>query len=284
MKKWIITLTAILVVALTATACGQKTTTSNDTASKGSDTSAAATVKLTVGATAVPHAEILNFVKPILAKEGVDLEVKEFTDYVQPNVQVFEKQLDANFFQHKPYLDQMNKERNMDLVSVVAVHLEPLAAYSSKYKSAAEIKDGDTVAIPNDASNGARALLLLQKDGLIKLKDGVTTEATIKDIVENPKNLKVKELEAATLPRVLSDVDFAIINTNYALVAKLSPMKKDGDALFIEDKENPYANILVARPDNKDSEPMQKLAKALTSPDVKKFIQDKYGDAVIPAF
>ncbi|OPA80015.1 methionine ABC transporter substrate-binding protein [Paenibacillus selenitireducens] len=265
MKKWVITLTALLVVSLTAVACGSKDSSNT----------------LKVGASAVPHAEILNFVKPILEKEGVKLEIKEFTDYVQPNVQVFEKQLDANFFQHKPYLDNMNKERNMDLVPVVGVHLEPIAAYSKKIKSADEIQDGFTIAIPNDASNGGRALLLLEKQGLIKLKEGKATDATVRDIVENPKNLKIKELEAAMLPRILDEVDVAIINTNFALQADLSPSK---DSLFIEDKDSPYANILVSRPDNKDSDAMKKLAAALNSPEVKKFIADKYGEAVLPAF
>lgn len=236
---------------------------------------------LTVAATAVPHAEILEFVKPALAKEGVELNVKVFTDYVQPNIQVAEKRLDANFFQHQPYLDEFNKGKGTELVAVTGVHVEPFGAYSSKIKSLDELPQGGTVVIPNDATNGGRALLLLDKAGVIKLKDKSNILATPKDIVEDPKSLKVRELEAATLPRVLTQVDLALINTNYALEAKLNPTK---DALVIEGSDSPYVNILVARPDNKDSDAMQKLAKALNSAEVKQFIEEKYKGAVVPAF
>ncbi|NNB59773.1 ABC transporter substrate-binding protein [Pseudomonas fragi] len=236
---------------------------------------------LSVAATPVPHAEILEFVKPALAKEGVNLKVKVFTDYIQPNVQVAEKRLDANFFQHQPYLDEFNKAKGTHLVSVAAVHLEPLGAYSSKYKKLDEIKDGSTVVIPNDATNGGRALLLLDKAGLITLKDKTNILSTPKDITANPKNLKFRELEAATIPRVLTQVDLALINTNYALEAKLNPEK---DALVIEGSDSPYVNILVARPDDKDSADMQKLVAALHTPDVKAFILEKYKGAIVPAF
>lgn len=236
---------------------------------------------LSVAATPVPHAEILEFVKPALAKEGVNLKVKVFTDYVQPNIQVEQKRLDANFFQHQPYLDEFNKARKTNLVSVASVHLEPLGAYSSTLKTLTELRDGSKVVIPNDATNGGRALLLLQKAGLIKLKDSTNILSTTKDIVENPKNLKFRELEAATIPRVLTQVDLALINTNYALEAKLNPEK---DALIIEGKDSPYVNILVARPDEKDSADMQKLVNALHSPEVKAFIEEKYKGAIIPAF
>ncbi len=236
---------------------------------------------LTVAATPVPHAEILKFVQPQLAKEGVELKVKEFTDYIQPNVQVAEKRLDANFFQHQPYLDEFNKAKGTDLVSVAGVHLEPLGAYSDKLKSLDALPSGATVVIPNDATNGGRALLLLDKAGVIKLKDNGNILSTVKDIVENPKNLKFRELEAATIPRVLTQVDLALINTNYALEAKLDPKK---DALVIEGSDSPYVNILVARPDNKDSEAMKKLVEALHSPEMKQFINEKYKGAVVPAF
>ena len=236
---------------------------------------------LSVAASPVPHAEILEFVKPALAKEGVNLKVKVFTDYIQPNVQVAEKRLDANFFQHQPYLDEFNKAKGTHLVSVAAVHLEPLGAYSSKYKKLDEIKDGSTVVIPNDATNGGRALLLLDKAGLIKLKDSSNILSTIKDITANPKNLKFRELEAATIPRVLTQVDLALINTNYALEAKLNPEK---DALVIEGSDSPYVNILVARPDDKNSADMQKLVAALHTPEVKAFILEKYKGAIVPAF
>lgn len=236
---------------------------------------------LTVAATPVPHAEILEFIKPQLAKEGVDLKIKVFTDYVQPNVQVAEKRLDANFFQHQPYLDEFNKAKGTQLVSVAGVHIEPFGAYSTKIKKLDELPQGAAVVIPNDATNGGRALLLLDKVGVIKLKDNTSITATPKDIAENPKGIKVRELEAATLPRVLTQVDLALINTNYALEAKLNPTK---DALAIEGSDSPYVNILVSRPDNKDSADMQKLAKALHSPEVKQFILDKYKGAVVPAF
>ncbi|BBR51808.1 MULTISPECIES: MetQ/NlpA family ABC transporter substrate-binding protein [Pseudomonas] len=236
---------------------------------------------LTVAATPVPHAEILNFVKPQLAKEGVELKVKEFTDYIQPNVQVAEKRLDANFFQHQPYLDEFNKAKGTNLVSVAGVHLEPLGAYSSKLKKLDELPSGATVVIPNDATNGGRALLLLDKAGVIKLKDNKNILSTVKDITGNDKGLKFRELEAATIPRVLTQVDLALINTNYALEAKLNPEK---DALVIEGSDSPYVNILVARPDNKDADAIKKLAAALHSPEVKQFITEKYKGAVIPAF
>jgi D-methionine transport system substrate-binding protein len=236
---------------------------------------------LTVAATPVPHAEILEFVKPALAKEGVDLKVKVFTDYIQPNVQVAEKRLDANFFQHQPYLDEFNKAKGTSLVAVTGVHLEPLGAYSSKIKDLKNLPSGANVVIPNDATNGGRALLLLAKAGVITLKDPTNILSTVKDIAQNPKDLKIRELEAATIPRVLTQVDLALINTNYALEAKLDPSR---DALVIEGNDSPYVNILVSRADNKDSDAMQKLAAALHSPEVKKFILEKYKGAVLPAF
>ena len=236
---------------------------------------------LTVAASPVPHAEILEFVKPALAKEGVDLKVKVFTDYIQPNVQVAEKRLDANFFQHQPYLDEFNKAKGTSLVAVTGVHLEPLGAYSSKIKKIEELPGGANVVIPNDATNGGRALLLLAKAGVITLKDPTNILSTIKDIAQNPKDLKFRELEAATIPRVLTQVDLALINTNYALEAKLDPSK---DALVIEGNDSPYVNILVARPDDKDSDAMKKLVAALHSPEVKAFILEKYKGAVLPAF
>ncbi|WP_373386732.1 MetQ/NlpA family ABC transporter substrate-binding protein [Pseudomonas alcaligenes] len=245
-------------------------------------TSAAAHAgEISVAATAVPHAELLEFVKPALAKKGVELKIKVFTDYVQPNVQVAEGRLDANFFQHQPYLDEFNASRGTALVSIAGVHVEPFGAYSSKIKKLDELSEGAQVVIPNDATNGGRALLLLQKAGVIKLKDGAGITATVKDIAENPKGIKVRELEAATLPRVLAQVDLALINTNYALEAGLNPTK---DALVIEGADSPYVNILVTTAEKKDNANLQKLAKALHTPEVKKFIADKYKGAVVPAF
>lgn len=293
MKKWTLSLLTLVLVLVLA-ACGSNNAANNgaagntagetsaaegNAADSGNQT-AAEPVKLVVGAT-VPHADILKLIAPKLKEEGVELEVKEFTDYVQPNVQLYEKELDANYFQHQPYLDEQNSQNGFDLVPVVGVHVEPFGAYSNKIKSADELADGATIAIPNDPTNGGRALLLLQKQGLIKLKDDAGITATAKDIVENPKNLKFKETDAAMLPRLLPEVDLALINTNFALEANLNPTK---DALFIEDKDSPYTNLLVARPDNKDSEAIQKLAKALTSDEVRTFINDTYEGALVPVF
>ncbi|OZI31930.1 methionine ABC transporter substrate-binding protein [Bordetella genomosp. 10] len=242
---------------------------------------APAAEKLVIAATQVPHAEILEFVKPTLAREGVDLDIKVFSDYVQPNLQTVDKQVDANFFQHKPYLDTFNKDRGTHLVAVAAVHVEPFGAYSRKIGKIADLKDGATVAIPNDPSNSGRALLLLARQGLITLKDPSNIQATALDVADNPKHLKFRELEAAMLPRSLDDVDLALINTNYALQAGLVPTH---DALFIEGADSPYANLIVAREDNRDSPALAKLVQALHTPEVKKFIQDKYKGAIVPAF
>lgn len=280
MKKSLLFVLA-LVLAITVTACKNENDVTSDMYQNQPAETKMETITVKVGATPVPHAEILNLVKPALEKEGVVLEVQEFTDYVLPNVSLNDKQIDANFFQHVPYLDKFNAENNMSLVSVAKIHVEPMGAYSSKIKSVDEIKDGATVAIPNDATNEGRALLLLQAQGLIKLKDAAGLTQTPKDIVENPKNLKFQELEAANLPRALVDVDFAIINTNYALIAELNPTK---DALFMEGGESAYANIITTREDNKDSEGIQKLIKALQSEEVKKFIEENYKGAVVPVF
>lgn len=243
--------------------------------------SAAHAEKLSVAATPVPHAELLEFVKPALAKEGVELDIKVFTDYVQPNVQVADGQLDANFFQHMPYLESFNKEHKTKLVSVGLVHVEPFGAYSSKIKNIDELKEGAQVALPNDPSNGARALLLLQAQGLIKLKDPSNILATARDITENPKKLRFRELEAATLPRVLPDVDMALINTNYALEAGLNP---SDDALFIEGEDSPYANLIATTEAKKDDPAIQKLVKALHTDEVRSFIKEKYKGSIVPAF
>jgi len=236
---------------------------------------------LSVAATPVPHAELLEFVQPELAREGVTLDIKVFTDYVQPNQQVADGHIDVNFFQHKPYLDTFNKEHKTNLVSVGLVHVEPFGAYSQKIKTIAELKDGAQVAIPNDPSNGARALLLLQAQGLIKLKDPSNLLATARDVAENPKNLRFRELEAATLPRVLPDVDLALINTNYALEAGLNPLQ---DALFIEGADSPYANLIATVPAKANDADVQTLVKALQSQRVKDFIAERYKGAVVPAF
>jgi D-methionine transport system substrate-binding protein len=236
---------------------------------------------LTVAATAIPHAEILKQVKPILAGEGVNLQIKVFADYVQPNMQVAEKNIDLNYFQTKPYLDAFNRERGTHLTIITGVHIEPFGAYSRKYKSIGALPDGASVTLPNDPSNNSRALLLLAKNGLITLKDPTNEMSTLKDVTANPKHLEFRELEAAMLPRTLDEVDLALINTNYALAAGLNPTK---DALLIEDKNSPYVNYLVGRPDNQNDPRVQKLARALTSPAIKAFIEQKYHGAVLPAF
>ncbi|GFZ95189.1 methionine ABC transporter substrate-binding protein [Paenibacillus marchantiophytorum] len=282
MKKISISIVSLFLV-LALAACGQKATETPASSAPAASTAPAAgkEVTLKVGASSVPHAEILNSVKAKLKTQGVNLEVIEFNDYVQPNVQVFEKQLDANFFQHQPYLDQFNTDKKQNLVKVIGVHIEPFGAYSQKVKAVADLKEGAAVAIPNDPSNAGRALALMEKNGLIKLKDGVGIKGTVQDVVENAKKLQIKELDPAMLPRTIGEFDLALINTNYALQANLLPTK---DALFIEDKNSPYVNILVSRPDNKDAEAMQKLAKALNSADTKKFIEEKYKGAIVPAF
>ncbi|GAB1409830.1 MetQ/NlpA family ABC transporter substrate-binding protein [Desulfovibrionales bacterium] len=237
--------------------------------------------KLQVAATPVPHAEILEFVKPKLAEQGIDLEVKVFTDYVQPNTQVAEGRLDANFFQHQPYLDEFNLSKGTHLVSVAGIHVEPFGAYSTKISKLDDLKQGSQIAIPNDATNGGRALLLLQKAGVLTLKKEAGITATLRDIAENPKELRIRELEAATLPRVLDQVDVALINTNYALEAGLNPMK---DALVIEGADSPYVNILVTREDNKQAQAVQKLVDVLKTDEVRTFINEKYKGAVVPVF
>ncbi len=239
---------------------------------------------LKVGASPIPHAEILEFIKPELAKEGIDLKIVSYTDYVRPNLDLDTGDIDANFFQHTPYLDSFNKDHNLSLVSITKVHLEPMGIYSKKITKLDELKNGDTLAIPNDPSNSGRALALLAKAGLIQLKDGVGTKGTVQDIVGNPKLLKITTIDAPQLPRVLQDpkVAGAVINTNYALEGGLNPTK---DSLFTEDKDSPYANILVVKDSRKNDPALQKLVKALTSPGVKKFIEDKYkGSSIVPAF
>lgn len=243
-----------------------------------------ADVKATVvkiGATAVPHAEILNHIKGNLAKDGVDLKVIEFSDYVKPNLALNDKELDANFFQHKPYLDSFTGEHKLALVSAGNVHIEPMGVYSKKYKDIKAIPEGAKIAIPNDPSNGGRALAILEAAKIIKLKDGVGVKAVVGDIVGNDKKIKIIEIEAALLPRAMDDSDLSVINSNFAMEAKLNPTK---DALFQEPKDSPYANIVAVRKGDENRPEIQKLMKALTSPEVKKFIAEKYKGAVVPAF
>ncbi|MEU9315944.1 MetQ/NlpA family ABC transporter substrate-binding protein [Streptomyces sp. NPDC048295] len=270
---------ATAAIALGLTACG----TSSDPGAKGETGAKADTSKsLVVAASPTPHADILDFVKKNLAeKAGLKLEVKEFTDYVLPNTATETGQVDANFFQHQPYLDDFNKKKNTHLVSVGTVHLEPLGLYSKKVKDLKDIKAGQTVAVPNDTTNEGRALQLLAENGLITLKAGVGTSAKLSDITDK-KGLEFKELEAATVPRALNDVDAAVINGNYAIEADLKPAK---DALVLEKADgNPYANIIAVKKGNEQDPRIQKLVKLLHSDEVKKFIEDTYQGSVVPAF
>ena len=236
--------------------------------------------KLVVGASPVPHAEILEFVKPELAKQGVDLDIKVFTDFIQPNVQLAEKNIDANYYQYRPFLDEFNKTRHTDLVPVVGVHIEPFGAYSTKIKQISELKDGASVAIPNDPVNAGRALVLLDEAGLIKLKDPSNTLSTTRDIAENPKHLKIRELEGALLARSVSQVDLAFVFANYALEAGIDT----NSALIVEKGKDLYVEYLVARPDNIQSPAIQKLAQALNSPQVREFILSRYKGQIVPGF
>lgn len=230
-------------------------------------TAFAANKKIVIGVTPFPHKDIMTVVKGVLAKQGYDLEIKEFTDYVTPNTALAEKSLNANFFQHVPYLENTNKEKGYNLVWVAKIHIEPLGLYSQKIKKVSELKNGATVAIPNDATNCARALRLLEKAKLIKVKQGELV--TAKDVTANPKNLKIVELEAPQLPRTLQDVDAAVINTNFAVEAKLIPAK---DAIIIEGKDSPYANVIAVRAEDKNKPEIKALVKASQSKTVKDYI------------
>jgi len=253
----------------------------NSTDEATAQTSATPEVTVKVGAAAVPHAEILNFVKPKLKQEGVNLEVVVLDDEGQLNPALQNKQIDANYFQHVPYLNSVAKEKGFDFTVAATVHVEPIGFYSQKTKSKDELKEGALIAISNNPSNEYRGLVLLQHNGLIKLPGGITQyAATPRDIVDNPKHLKFVEVDPAQLTRALPDVDGAVINTNRILDAKMDPKT----ALFREDAESPYGNVVVVRKGDEARPEIKKLASILLSPDVKKFIQDKYGVAVVPAF
>ena len=235
---------------------------------------------IVVGVTPFPHKDIMLVAKPLLAKEGYNLVIKEFTDYVQPNMALASKQLFANFFQHEPYLDNMNKEKKLDLVSIGKVHIEPLGVYSKKIKKLADLKKGNSVSVPNDPTNEARALRLLEANGVITIKPGALV--TVADITKNPLGLKFHELDAAQLPRTLDDVTASVINTNFAGEAGLVPSR---DALVMEGSESPYANIIVVRNEDKDSPKAKALMKAVQSPEVKEYIQKNLVErGIVPVF
>lgn len=242
--------------------------------------SAAFAEVIKVGATPIPHAEILEFIKPELKKEGYELEIKVFNDYVVPNLAVEDGDLDANYFQHIPYLNEFNANKGTHLVKTAGVHLEPMGIYSKKIKSLKDLKDGATISIPNDPTNESRALDVLVNAKLIEVDNSAKLRTPL-DITKNSKNLKFKELEAATLPRTLDDVDIAVINTNFAMNANLNPTK---DALALESKDSPYINIVVVKEGNQNSKKIKALDAALNTKAVKDFIADKYKGAIIPAF
>ena len=265
--------TAVLGAALLISGCGSST---NNESSSGSKPEV-----LKVAANPVPHAEILEQVKPILAKEGVDLQIVEFTDYIQPNMALSSHEVDANFFANVPYQNNYNKDHGTNFVSFAPVHIEPSAIYSQKIKDLKDLPNGAKVAIPSDPTNSARALLLLQSAGLVTLKDPTGLTNTPFNITSNPKNIQITELEAAQIPRSIQDLDAAVINANYALPAGLNPTK---DGLFVEKADSPYTNLLSVNPGDENKPAIQKLAKALQSPEIKKFIEEHYNGAIITAF
>ena len=281
MNKKLLALLLALSLSLSLTACGGDggaNTTDDDTSS---DADAAETVTLTVAASPTPHAEILKQCVPILKEQGIDLVVNEYSDYVIPNTAVEDGDEDANYFQHIPYLDDFNATRGTHLVNVAAVHIEPMGVYAGKTASLEELADGATIAVPSDATNEGRALLLLETQGLIKLADSTNLSSTPHDIVENPKNLEFVEMEAAQIPSSLADVDLAVINSNYALGAGLNPTE---DALVLESADSPYVNVLVVKEGNEEAPAVLALIEALHSDTIRTYIEETYGGAVIPAF
>ncbi len=279
--KFIISLILSLsIVGGLLTGCGN-----NDAAGKKADTGSVQELEvIKVGASITPHAEILRSVSDELEKQGYKLEVVEYNDYIIPNTELESGELDANYIQHLPYLEDFNKENGTDIVSVADIHYEPFGIYAGKSDSLENLKEGAVIAVPNDTTNEARALLLLQDQGLIKLKENAGLTATVKDIADNPKNFEIKELEAAQVPKALQDVDVAAINTNYALEANL----KLSDALASEGADSlaakTYANIIAVKEGNENAEKIKALIDAVKSEQVKKFIEDKYDGAVVPIF
>ncbi len=272
---------AVAGLAVALTACGSNSGSSATTAATSSDSSDKV---ITVGASPSPHAEILEAVKDELANEGYELKVVEYNDYVQPNVALSDGDLDANYFQHLPYLENYNEENGTDLVSAAAVHFEPMGLYAGKSSDINNVPDGAKIAVPSDATNEARALLLLQDQGVIKLKDGVGLEATANDIEENPHNIELVEVEAAAVARTLEDADFGVINGNYALSAGLdtSATLASEDASSVAAQT--YANIVAVRNGDEETDKTKALVKALTSETARKFIEDQYQGSVIPVF
>lgn len=284
MKK-IFTLLLALTLLTSLVACNNSTDNTKTSTEAGSETNTETQTdddnKIIIGVSPVPHAEITEALKDEFAKEGIEVEVKVFDDYVQPNLALDQGDIDANFFQHIPYLENFSKERGLNLENLGSVHIEPMGLYSDKINSLDELKDGDEVLIPSDPSNGRRALLLLEKNGLITLKDDTKEDITEKDIDQNTKNLKFTPIEAANIPNVYKDAALAAINTNFALGAGLNP---SADALALEDKDSPYANIIAVRKGDETKDKFQKLIKVFQSDACKNFIEDTYKGEIYPAF
>ncbi len=279
--KRILTVALGILTAISLVSCGAG---GKESSTPGSlDSSGEEKTVLKVGASPSPHAEILNFVKDQLAKQGIELEVVEFTDYVLPNKSLEAGEIDANYFQHQPYLEDFNAKEGANLVGAVKVHFEPFGIYPGKTTSLDALKDGAEIAVPNDTTNEARALQLLEQQGLLKLREGAGLEATVKDITENPRNLKITELPAEQLSRALSDVDFAIINGNYALSAGLA-----GKALVTEGTDTQareqFQNVLAVRSGDENRPEIKALIAALTSDETKAFLEQEYPGVVIPVF
>ncbi|QZY54766.1 MetQ/NlpA family ABC transporter substrate-binding protein [Crassaminicella profunda] len=267
MKKILFTLLSMILIFSLLTGCSSKENTASS--------------PLRVGATAGPHEQIVEKVKEIAKTKGLEVEIVSFNDYIQPNVQLYEKQLDLNSYQHTPYLDKFNKDHHMDLVKLASTVNFPMGIYSNQLKSLDELKEGDKISLPNDPTNEARALLLLQSANVIKLKDTKDLNLTIKDIAENPKNIEFIELDAPMVAHSLEDVAVAAINTNYAMQAGFSPAD---DSIFIEPKDSPWVNIIAARPDNKDDKRIKQFIEIYQSEEMKQFIEDIFGGSVVPGF
>ncbi|MCI6320909.1 MAG: MetQ/NlpA family ABC transporter substrate-binding protein [Clostridiales bacterium] len=281
MNKKFLSLALALVLSLSLAACGSKKEEAPAAAPAETPAETTEPVVLNVAASSTPHAEILEQVVDVLAEQGIDLQIHEYGDYVVPNTAVEEGEEDANYFQHIPYLESFNEKEGTHLVSVGGIHIEPMGVYAGKTASLEELPDGAEIAIPNDPTNEGRALLLLEAQGLIKLADSSNLEATPNDIVENPKNLTFKELEAAMIPNAVDEVDLSVINVNYALEAGFNPTE---DALAIEDANSPYVNIVAVKEGNENNPAVLALVEALQSDTVRDFINETYGGAVVPAF
>ena len=284
MKKKLLALLLGLTLCLSLAACGGDSAADSGAADTGAAEEggdSAETVTLTVAASPTPHAVILEQCVPILAEQGIDLVINQYSDYVVPNTAVEDGDEDANYFQHLPYLEEFNETRGTHLVSVAGVHIEPMGIYAGKTASLDELADSAVIGIPNDPTNEGRALLLLEAQGLITLDDSSNLSATPNNIVDNPKNLQFEEIEAQNLPSSRPDLDLAVINSNYALGAGLNPTT---DALAIESSDSPYVNVLVVKEGNEDNAAVQALVEALHSDTIRDFITEEFDGAVVPAF